>query len=615
MKKNDLVLIPLLFLIFTFFSSTVKATGSDTLHVHDSASFAGFELIDSLVNDYDVFITGENHTFLDANSRLWVKMFKYLHQKAGVKNIMIEYGYASGWLINEYIQTGDTNLFNILKTYAYDQYAEAYKELMEYNQTLDSSDKIYLTGIDLERGVHSASKVLSMQFPEGKEPHDSIALHVESLKSLVIYNEIKVFDPKSNYSYFNSYSVRSTIDNIIENFDAHEAHYEEFIGENFALFKRILNGIKDLKVYLQYDRENSTHQFVYRERYMYKQFKKEYLEHEGKFFGQFGRCHISKNTQAENSCNWYNFKSLANRIKQNGIDTNRSVKVFTMGIFYRDGESDEDELEDVQDHLEELYDEMDDRRIALYDLPNDTVLHERLEEMFDYIVLCTYKTNREYGASVQEIEDILGSGTGAKIYVLLSGGIHQLDMTSLNNYFGLSASDGFSPNTPFWSITISSKEKRLGFQSLGYIGGYLKQELDLNDSMSARMKGFIYKSLSGYDVLKKQEWIDLVGGFGFSYHNLKLDIKRLTDAVTPSNGFVGEESVSRVKNPAILVDVFSSLEFNIKRLTVGGTIGYGWDLSQYNWRVDRRLLSEGPTTSLGGPFGSFNLGFNFTDDD
>jgi len=610
MKKNQIYLLALSLFFSAAFGLKAKASESDTLHLHDSNSFKGFELLDSIVGDYDVFINGENHTFLDANSKLWVKMFKYLHKTAGVRNIMIEYGYASGWLINEYLQTGDTALYSVIKTYAYDQYAEAYKELMEYNQTLDSNDKIYLTGIDLERGVYSASKILSMQFPETSEPHDSIALHVESLKSLVSFNEIKVFDPESDYNYYTSYSVQNTIDNIILNFDAHEVHYRDYLGEKFELFKRILLGIKDLKVYYQYNRENSTHQFVYRERYMYNQFKKEYKAKGGKFFGQFGRCHIAKNTQTENSCNWYNFKSLANRIEQSGATGKDSLKVFTTGIFYHTDTHNEDEMDGMQGHMDELFADMEDNRLRLYNLPNDSALHSRLESMFDYIVLCTYKSNREYGASVQDIEDLMLTEDNTRIFLLFSGGVHQINMDPLNSYLGV-GDEGFTSYTPFWSITMGTKESEFGLHSLGYIGGYLKQNVEISDTVSARLSGFVYKSLSGYDFFKNQDWVDFLAGFGFSYHNLKLDVTKTTDNPDVVLGYIGEQSIARVKNPAIILDFFSSLEFNIDNFTIGGTVGYGLDLSQSNWRAEKRLLADSPSTSMDGIFGSVNIGFNF----
>jgi hypothetical protein len=611
--KKILAIAIVLTLVPSLKSTAQKSTFiTDTIHTEDKNDFSGFTLIDSIVPQYDVFINGENHTYLDANSRLWVKMFKYLYHNAGVRNIMIEYGYASGWLINEYLQTGDTNLYNIINTYAYKQNSLAYKELMEFNQTLDSSEKIYFTGIDLERGVYSASKVLSMQFPEGVEPNDSIALDVESLKSLVSYNEIEVFDPEGDYNYYNSYDVKSTIDNIIMNFDAHENLYEQYLGPNFALFKRILSGIKDLKVYNQYDEENSTHQFVYRERYMYKQFQKEFTEHGGKFFGQFGRCHITKNTQEETSCNWYNFKSLANRISQGGAGDQDSLKVFTTGIFYHTGEHDEDEMKDMQSHMDKLFARIDDNRLALYDLPNDSLLNNKLENMFNYIVLCTYEKNKEYGGSIADIEEILSEKEDdSKSILAFSGGAHEVNFGPLNTFLGLNDADGFASPIPFWAISFSSVDETLGLNSVIYIGGYIKQDVSINDSVSARMKGFVYKSLTGYNIFKKTEWIDFIPGIGLSYHNLKLDLTRKTVNANPVNGFIGEESISRTKNPALLLDFFSNLNFNLGHFSIGGTFGYSLDLSDPKWKVRKNLLSSSPSTSMTGMFGAMNVGFNF----
>ena len=214
----------------------VPNTIRDTLHLN-SDTFAGLELLAPFVHNFDVFITGENHTYLRSNAQLWSKMIKYLNKTAGLQSVMIEYGYSSGWLINKYIQTGDTALYNVLKSYSFKELAYAYKEMMEYNKTLPEGKKLYFTGIDLERGIYSAAKVLGLLLPQNKEIPDSIELHIESLQSLITYNDNIISSKKEDFTdYFQSYSSNTTMDKIISNFNAHPNLYKAYLGDNYADF-------------------------------------------------------------------------------------------------------------------------------------------------------------------------------------------------------------------------------------------------------------------------------------------------------------------------------------------------------------------------------------------
>jgi hypothetical protein len=603
-----------IFTVLALFIAVFSASGqihkADTIHLNKtSGSPQGFELLDSIVSNYTVFITGENHTYLESNSKLWVEHFKYLHQHAGVRNIMIEYGFASGWLINEYIQTGDSSLLDILKDYSFKQYSDAYQALYEFNKELDSADKIYLVGIDLERGVYSASKVLSLQLPSGVEPPDSIALDIESLKSLVSYNDNELFDADNTFDMMKSYSVRNTLDRVLSNFNKHPTLYKEYLGEKYALFERILKGFSDLKVWKEYEDDNSTHQFVYREKYMFDRFKEEYSSRGGKFFGQFGRCHSAKATQEQTSCNWYHFKSLANRIEESP-QLNLKQKVMTLGILYKNESYDDDGWEKLGEHIKQLFTEMPSDRLLLYNLPKDSFLFDGLKDYFDFVIFNTTKPTREHPyVDPYEFDFEYGEKNNTKVLVYM--GALYVDMFEVNDLM-------VEYNNPYDNRLIliggeivTTNDAEDWIMSNFSFGWILNQERKY-ENVTSNLSGFVINSSTLFNLTNKVKWLDVMPGLGFGYSRLKLSFteESYTDPIDVRHGFIGNAKYTEYSNPAMTFNLLSEIDFNFSAFTIGATGGYQFDMSKKNW-VAKELLSNGPKTSLTGPYVQIHIGATF----
>jgi len=610
-------LLALLSLVVLSSFSFAQKQISDTIHLDNSETVTGFDKLNAVAGNYRVFITGENHTYLESNSKLWVQQIKYLHENAGVRNVMIEYGYASGWLINEYIQTGDSTLLAVLKDYSFSQYADAYVSLRKFNESLDPAERVSVVGIDLERGVYSASKVLSLQLPDDREPHDSIALDVESLRSLVSYNDNEIFDEESDYNYYNSYSARNTLDRVLQNFNSNKPHYKEFLGDRFDLFERILSGFSDMKTWREYEADNSTHQFVFREKYMFDRFREEFNQRNGNFFGQFGRCHTAKSTQEQNSCNWYHFKSLANRIEESP-ELSLQKKVMTLGILYKSDRYDDEVWGEMEDHIDSLFKLMPKHRVALYDLPSDTSLFVKMKDYFDYVFLNSTRPDSEYPyvdpdePGEDEIEP--------RNKIMLSAGTLNIDLSDLNK-----AMSNFS--NPFedqlfmiGAEIVTTNGDRAFIQSNLTIMGFLGQERKFSNALNmrdytARLAGFFMNNFTAFNLTHKQPKFDFMPGFGLGYSRLKLNILETAqnlDIPMNNEGFIGESKHSEYTNPAITFSLNLEMDVNIKSFTFGATGGYQFDLSKKRWLAEE-LMSSGPETSLQGWFAQFHLGFSFKD--
>ncbi len=592
-----LTLIVALFCLYTSSHASKAKTNSinDTLYI-SSDTFAGLELLAPFVNNYDVFINGENHTYLNSNAKLWTKMIKYLNKTAGLQSVMIEYGYSSGWLINEYIQTGDTSLYNVLESYSFKELAYAYKEMMEYNKTLPENKKLYFTGIDLERGIYSAAKVLGLLLPKNKEIPDSIELHIESLQSLITYNDNMISDNNEDFTdYFQSYSSNTTIDQIIENFNAKNSLYQEYLGTNYVQFSKIIKGLEDVKIWNQYEEDNATHQFVYREKYLYNRFLEEYKLKGGKFFGQFGRCHSATSIQEANSCNWYNFKSLAHRI-QSSKEFNLKDKVFSIGIMYNESYADEG-WENLQDHIDSIFGELQDNTIVLYNLKGDTLMNNKLSDMFNLLFFNKFEPSKNYiyGIDEETDDDKYDGKKESKSFISLNGGIYNFNFKDLNKWFDPIKQDAFKGQISSIGFSIASYSKKM--TQMFTINYFIGQKNKFNDSFSSKLGGLAIHSQSGYNLTSKSKYFSVVPAWGLGFSNFLLEMTQTTNNANVMNGFLGEDKLITYYNPALTTDFSLNLEAKIKKIGLGLWGGYQFDLSNQQWYAKERL-KKGPETSF-----------------
>ncbi|MCB9244866.1 MAG: erythromycin esterase family protein [Flavobacteriales bacterium] len=613
MKLDLLALLSLILLCYE-----AKATNprQDTIHMA-SDTLLGLDLLDESVRNYRVFITGENHSYLESNSQLWVKQIKYLYQHAGVRNVMIEYGYASGWLIDQYINTGDSMLYEVLKAYSFGEYTRAYEALRKFNKALKPEDRIHVVGIDLERGVYSATKVLSLQLPKVGEAHDSIALDVESLKSLVKYTDKAVDGKNDDYDRFNSYSAINTLERIRKNFDAHPMLWRDYLGEAYPVFAKILKGFADMQTWKTYENDNSTHQFVYREKYMYNRFREEFLSRNGNFFGQFGRCHSAKSAQEQTSCNWYEFRSLASRIEESQ-ELGLGKQVMTFGILYSDDTYEEDVWASIQSSIDSLFETIPSNRVMLYDLPGDSNLYSVLQDYFDYIYLNTTTPSKTYPyrfVSEEDTNSIEPEREPRNKFLAYAGALN-LDLGKLNNYLNLATA--FKDQLTMIGVEIVTTNERYDIiQSNLSIGSILKQQRNIDNALLDRsykyeLGGFFFNNFTAFNLTPGSTLLDLMPGFGFGFSQLRLRIVEHDNSrdLKPEEGFLGYEKVSEYVNPAFNFSLSGEIDLNLKNFTFGTTGGYQFDLSKKRW-IANELLREGPETSLQGWFAQFHLGFNF----
>ena len=183
----------------------------------------------------------------------------------------------------------------------------------------------------------------------------------------------------NGFSYYSS----STLDAVQKNFRRFEEEYKKVLGDKFDVFKDVITTRYDARnLWYKYENDKAVQQYVYRETYMHQQFLMNYKSRKGAWFGQFGRCHTTQDKSNSNSCEWYNFNSLANRIKntRGGI---LKDSVMTIGIIYKNDRGISMDNMEVNDDFDKYFDELPDNGIVLFDFSDDEVLDSAFSKDFN----------------------------------------------------------------------------------------------------------------------------------------------------------------------------------------------------------------------------------------
>ncbi len=295
----------------------------------------GLNQLDSIVKNYTVFFTGENHTFTKENNQIELEMLKYLNKQVNLQHFIIELGYARGYMLNAYINN-DTTYFDCLRHTTSPKYIELYQAMRKLNLSLPIEKRIQVHGVDVERFTDDGPILLNELLPKNVEAPKTIEFDLEVLKTYAEYAKNKYFSYSSrteepaynNISYYSSgFNEKGSIDSIISQYYLHQADYKLHLASNYEVFDKVILSLTELRKWQNFSQ--LPHQTIYRERMIYNNISQLILKYpDGKFFGQFGRCHTGFET--DNACNWYQLNSTAIRLNE-GIAKGKTLSI---GIFY-----------------------------------------------------------------------------------------------------------------------------------------------------------------------------------------------------------------------------------------------------------------------------------------
>ena len=218
-----------------------------------------------------VFLSGAQWHGTVANYDLQYSLLIALNRQAGVNFLLIDSGYTTGQIYNEYIQTGNSDLLREaldgvrFSNSSSDEHRLFWEKLCQYNQGLPPGERIQVAGIDLEYQIGTTLNYL---------------------------------DYIGGHRFLEAFPITEYLGNP-EALQRHVAGIKTRYTENPTLFVEIFNSdlprfeqaIENLEDTVQANLGNSF--FTFREQKMYDNFLKVYNENpQGKFFGNFTMEHV-----------------------------------------------------------------------------------------------------------------------------------------------------------------------------------------------------------------------------------------------------------------------------------------------------------------------------------
>lgn len=592
---------------------------SSQLNIGTNEDYKTFRVFDSALNN-SVFVIGENHHFSKHNTTFHLKLFKYLHKNAGVNTLLLESGYTRGWLVNQYVTTGDTNLLNILERYSSASHIDFYKDLRVYRKEIGDSEAIHVAGVDVERFNGLPVIVLNELLPSDRDVPDQLKITVESIKGLSAHidylnqpqekeNQFKRILKKTPRSSFN---VDHSVAEIINSFKCHQRQFENYLGADFIVFHNIIKSLEDKVTYDEYVKYDVVQQYTFREGRVYHSFMELYEQDTTrKFMMQFDRCHAGLSEKDE-ACDWESFNEVVKRIdrtKRPDLQGN----VSTLGVFYSNPEG----FVGREGQICKTNSTLSDHSLTLFAVNSDSIIPPETSDknQFNFIIINNLEQPEESDESKCFIErKVKGAGADdVRLHFKFNYGYFQRRTGPLNNFL---ENNGFTntwhPEYTFgFGIAIEETE---GY-SLSWDHFILSGFNDKDEgNRFIDIGGFTTLLHFGKDLSKKQ-WFSFTPNIGLGYARTRLDNVRATTTagffMISSSGplFFNDHPRVRYINSSFLGDVMVSAKINYKCISIGLEGGYIIGFSNPKWRSNGEIAEESPPLRYTGYFVNSTLSF------
>lgn len=254
-----------IFILWIFMGKSQPQLKSYNCISFEAEAKQNFSQLDSIVANYQVFLIGETHG-VASNPKLLMEMLPYLHEKANVRNLIIEFGYTDAYLINYYLATGDSFYLKSLFYYRYKEYRDFWRELYNFNQSLPKEKRVTVVGIDFEYSRPLAF-VLNSLITRGKKIPKEI---------LPAITDIMIMDDS-----LSEVGKRKFLLRLRKDVYAKQAIYEGYFGNGFPILKQII------------DNNSFYASFYKRDKEMQNNLLKYHKELNGNYLGLLGMFHVN----------------------------------------------------------------------------------------------------------------------------------------------------------------------------------------------------------------------------------------------------------------------------------------------------------------------------------
>lgn len=582
-----------------------------------TASFVvgdGWKMLYDKAKDSRIVMSGENHSEVEANSLMEFSFMRALYENCGYRDYIIELSPARAYYLQKYITEGDGYALQALQGISSPAYMKLFYSLHDWNMKLPKEERIRVHGIDVER-FYDLSALRMSDFLQAMEVKHglplALATKVYAFRNIVTRNftnslqeyqkevladtavTIEKDEESAGFSYSgNDFTALISEDSLFGNLDV----YKEWLKADFTEFLIIKEGLDE--VFKWNDLRRTAHQSHWREGKMYSRMKALLEKYpNSKFFGQFGRCHIS-NSQSNVDCGWYNFNSVMNRLKMQ----DSTLRTVSMGIFYWDrsetinGEGTDEEIRKLKLAFS--------TGIVIYDLNDKESQLKALKTKYDFAIVNFERSSKlqkelnEELESANEVERITRPEWGIQLG-LTGWGVLNMQTDQVSGWFNQEGrSFNTAPRQFFYHEILATN----GFWKIGLAGNYTLTEQGKEgrtNQSSDSFAAFYYNNWNllvqgGFEKKFGRFSVDLIGFAGYNENRLKME--------SQSKSILFLNNVLRdavVVDPGFLIGSGLGFNFYIDNMTsIGVRAQYQRDLTQTNWYYQgTKIPFEGTKTA------------------
>ncbi len=582
-------------LLVSWFATSQDKVGTVDLK---QESFTAFEVFADSLDKYSVYFTGENHQFTTFNTKFQFKLLKYLHSTQGVRHFVFEQGPGLAYIINEIILKDKTTHMHYLRDVFFEPFYDLVKSLRKFNDGKPEEDKITVHGIDVERfpsfSVYALKEIVDTadKTVEGGEIFEQIKALASSqynVSSPATFYQ----DPSENFNFqFGEISPAISLQSIINTANANEQSLKKALQKDSTVFFSIIKSLEVGKEWYLTEKQGDVKSPIIRERFMSDEFEKVYrADPSGKFYGQFGRCHLHKDQNA-GRCYDYYMNSIANRI--NEIDRSLKNKVLVIPIFYQKTKDfdqnvikslnlDEKYTSGEETYIIDLaYTKGDNPIVGFYNNLPFVIISNASKDLFD----------SQYDWEEELFAFHLGFDMGYWYFNRLS---------NLNTALAANGAQPFDQRTLAYTFYMDFFE--MFEQGASVIFNYYPE---VSNGGRFNMRGWNVGTGSSYPMGNR--YLMIAPGLNMTFGNMKLFEEELS--AEPNLIQQDGKNIVQYKNDVFLLDPNLQMRITLPVISLNLRTGYAFDVSGKYWRLDGKMKNF-TKTSFSAPYIQVGASLNF----
>lgn len=565
------------FLLLIFIQSpSFSQTNISTIDL-ESDSFEEFDMIADTLANYKVYFTGENHTYASFNTEFQFKFLSYLHQNQQVKHFIFEQSPGLSYIINKIIIEGKSTHLHYLKDVFYGPFYELIEDLKAYNDSLEQGDKIQVHGIDIERfpafSIYALNDMVDTvnKNQKGGDVFEQIQA-LSSSKAKRSGPSVYYTDMDQDFTFqFGDVSAWSSLKSIIDGAKLYQEEISVALGADSSLFYAIIESMEVGQEWYMTEKTGDVKSPIIRERFMADEFERVFkLDPTGKFYGQFGRCHLHQDQKAK-SCYDYYMNSIANRI--NTLNPQLKNQVLVIPILYANSKKMDGEILEVLNFATMLFGKHESHIIDLAYKNGDHPITGFYGDL-PYVILSNATADEgnyydyDWGGFIEEVHfgAWMGNTFFNKInklnFALVDIGSKAFDQQFLT--YGLSfdyfSVDDYGQSFSFYYYPAVKNDDRF------------------------ELSGFNFTLGGNYPIGNKY----FLTAFGMDFGFGQMKLKEEQVGGDPNIIQIDNKNVTVYRNDIFTIDPNIQFRVTLPVISLNAKAGYAFDLSGKYWRLDTK---------------------------